>query len=213
MRAASSVARHFRRGAAGTVNDEVLIRASREDDMGSIAAIYSHHVLHGTASFETSPPSSEEMARRRADLVARNLPHLVAELGGEVVGYAYAGPYRTREAYRFTLEDSVYIHPDYQGKGIGRRLLHAVIREAAQAGYRQMIAVIGDSGNVASIRLHETAGFRHMGVLRSVGYKFDRWLDTVLMQLDLVSLSRAEPSAGALGGDRPATASGDQCRS
>ena len=162
-----------------------LIRASTDADIPRIVAIYSHHVLHGTATFETEPPALEEMARRRADLVVRHLPHLVAESAGEVVGYAYAGLYRPRAAYRFTVEDSIYVDPDCLRKGIGRQLLSAVIGAAAEGGWRQMIAVIGDSANASSIRLHETAGFRHVGVFRSVGFKFDRWLDTVLMQLEL----------------------------
>ena len=169
------------------MSEEALIRPSREEDVPRIAAIYGHHVRYGTASFETAPPTAEEMGRRREDVVSRGLPHVVAELAGEVAGYAYAGLYRPREAYRFTVEDSVYIHPDHLGKGMGRRLLAAVIRAAAEGGWRQMIAVIGDSANVASIRLHESAGFRHVGVLRCVGFKFDRWLDTVVMQLELTS--------------------------
>jgi len=181
------------RDAWPTLTDQPPIRPSTEADIPCIAAIYGYHVLHGTATFETSPPAAEEMCRRRAELVSRGLPHLVAGRNGEVVGYAYAGLYRAREAYRFTVEDSVYVHPDCVGKGIGRQLLAAVIRSAAEGGWRQMIAVIGDSANMASIRLHEAAGFRHVGVFRSVGFKFDRWLDTVLMQLDLAA-ARPAPS-------------------
>jgi len=168
------------------LTDLPLIRPAREADIPRIAAIYAHHVRHGTASFEIEPPSDEEMSRRWSQIASRGLPYLVAVLEGAVAAYAYASLYRTREAYRFTVEDSVYVHPDRIGRGLGRRLLHAVIEEATRGGWRQMIAVIGDSANTASIRLHESAGFRHVGVLRNVGYKFDRWLDTVLMQLELV---------------------------
>ena len=165
--------------------DALLIRPAAAGDLAAITAIYAHHVLHGTASFETEPPAVEEMARRQAAVVACGLPYCVAETDGRVVGYAYAGPYRPRAAYRFTVEDSVYLHPEWMGRGIGRRLLDAVIRASAEAGARQMIAIIGDSVNAASIRLHESAGFRHAGVLRDVGFKFGRWLDTVLMQKEL----------------------------
>ena len=153
--------------------------------MAAITAIYGHDVLHGTASFETEPPSLEEMARRHAEVVGHGLPFVVAELEGLVVGYAYAGPYRPRPAYRFTVEDSVYIRQDRRGKGLGRLLLDAVLRLCEQAGSRQMIAIIGDSENAASIRLHANAGFEHVGVLRNVGLKFGRWLDTVIMQKSL----------------------------
>jgi L-amino acid N-acyltransferase YncA len=167
------------------VTGDVLVRPSRESDVPAIAAIYAHHVLHGTATFETDPPKSQEMARRRLALVERAMPHLVAELSGDILGYAYAGPYRPREAYRFTLEDSIYIHRGHRGCGIGRQLLAAVIEASRAGGWRQIVAVIGDSANTASIRLHQSAGFRPVGVLYAVGFKFDRWLDTVLMQLPL----------------------------
>jgi L-amino acid N-acyltransferase YncA len=163
----------------------VLIRPSTEADIAQIAAIYAHHVLHGTASFETEPPDDAEIARRRSDVLARGLPYLVAEDAGAVAGYAYAGPYRARPAYRFSVEDSVYIEASRAGQGIGSLLLARLIEEAEEAGARQMIAVIGDSANIASVRLHEKFGFRYVGVLRSVGYKFERWLDTVLMQRPL----------------------------
>ncbi len=159
-----------------------LIRPGTDADAEDVAAIYAHHVRHGTASFETEPPSIAEMRRRRAELVARDYPYLVADAGGCVVGYAYAGPYRTRPAYRETVETSVYLRPDAMGRGIGARLLDALVGECEAKGFRQMVAVVGDSGNLASIRLHERAGFRLVGVLRSVGYKHGRWLDTVLLQ-------------------------------
>ena len=159
-----------------------VVRAAGDQDLRAITAIYGHHVLTGTASFETEPPTLEEMARRRAQVLSRGLPFQVAELDGEIVGYAYAAPYRLRPAYRFTVEDSVYIHADRTRRGIGRQLLDAIICSCTQTGSKQMIAIIGDSENAASIRLHEAAGFKHVGVLRGVGLKFGRWLDTVIMQ-------------------------------
>lgn len=167
------------------MSDAVLIRPGMEGDLDSVAAIYGHHVTHGTASFETEAPTLEEISRRYRDIVERGLPYLVAERTGEILGFAYAGPYRPRPAYRFTVEDSVYIRPDSVGCGIGRRLLDNVIQSCAAAGYRQMVAIIGDSQNTASIRLHQSAGFAHVGTLRNVGQKFNRWLDTVLMQKSL----------------------------
>jgi L-amino acid N-acyltransferase YncA len=161
------------------------IRVSRDTDIARVHNIYSHHVRHGLASFEEIPPSPEEMARRRQDVLSRGLPYLVAEADGGVMGYAYAGPYRTRSAYRFTLEDSVYIASEAIGRGIGRQLLSAVIERCTGLGYRQMIAIIGDSTHKASIGLHEQAGFRRIGVLPSVGFKFGRWVDSVLMQRPL----------------------------
>src|SRR5215472_15695655 len=145
---------------------ELTIRASREDDLVAIAAIYAHHVRHGTASFETEAPSLDEMRKGRAELIARGYPYIVAEDAAGLAGYAYAGPYRPRPAYRDTVENSVYLRPDAIGRGIGRRLLDALIGDCEARGYRQMIAVVGDSGNRASIRLHERAGFQSIGVLR-----------------------------------------------
>ncbi len=147
-----------------------------------IQAIYAHWVLHGLASFEEAPPDSVEMGRRRLAIQDLGLPYLVAEENGAVLGFAYAGPYRPRSGYRFTVEDSVYVAPWTHGKGIGRRLLGEVIARAESAGQRQMLAVIGDSGNASSIGLHEALGFRRAGVFQSVGFKFGRWVDTVLMQ-------------------------------
>jgi L-amino acid N-acyltransferase YncA len=169
------------------------IRPSVEADVEAIAAIYAHHVLNGTGSFETEPPSAEEMRNRRASLVARDLPHLVAIQDGEVVGYSYAGPYRSRAAYGSTIESSVYVRSDVIGRGIGKQLLRALISACETRGFRQMVAVVGDSDNSSSIRLHEQLGFRLVGVLRSVGYKHGRWLDTVLLQLELGSGDRAPP--------------------
>ena len=161
------------------------IRDAKETDIAAITGIYAHHVLHGTGSFETEPPSSDEMERRRLDVVSHGLPYLVADEGDEIIGYAYATLYRTRVAYRFTLEDSVYIHQDHMGRGVGEALLRRLIQASRDWGCRQMVAVIGDSKNLGSIRVHEKLGFRHSGVLRDVGFKFDRWLDTVMMQLSL----------------------------
>jgi L-amino acid N-acyltransferase YncA len=161
------------------------VRASTEADLPAIQAIYAHHVLHGLASFEEAPPDAAEMARRRADVLARGLPHLVAEADRRVLGYAYAGPYRTRAAYRFTVEDSVYVAPDALGRGLGRLLLARVIADSEAQGARQMIAVIGDSANLGSIRLHAAAGFREACTFRAVGFKFGRWVDSVLMQRPL----------------------------
>jgi L-amino acid N-acyltransferase YncA len=160
----------------------MLVRDSREGDVAAIQAIYAHHVLHGTASFEEEPPPLSEMARRRADVLARGLPYLVAEIEGKVAGYSYATPYRTRSAYRFSIENSVYVdHARYRG-GIGRALLSELIGRCEQGDWRQMIAVIGDSAHVASISLHASLGFRTVGTLEAVGFKFGRWLDSVLMQ-------------------------------
>ena len=161
---------------------DAAIRPSRSADMAAITAIYCHHVLHGTASFETEAPDEAEMARRRADIAGRGLPHLVLEETGRIRGYAYAGPYRPRAAYRDTVENSVYLAPDAIGLGFGRRLLAALIEECIALGLRQMVAVVGDSANLPSIRLHERLGFRRVGTLVSVGFKHGRWLDTVLLQ-------------------------------
>jgi L-amino acid N-acyltransferase YncA len=158
------------------------IRPSRDDDVAAIAAIYGHHVLHGLASFEEAPPAVDEMGRRRDEIVARGLPYLVAEQNGRVVGYCYASPFRTRSAYRFTLEDSIYIDAAEVGRGIGRALLEPLLARSAELGYRQMVAVIGGSDSVPSIRLHERLGFARTGLLPAIGFKFGQWVDTVLMQ-------------------------------
>lgn len=162
-----------------------VIRPAAETDLGAITAIYAHHVRHGLASFEEIPPGADEMRRRFDDIRSMGLPYLTATLDGAIAGYAYASLYRTRSAYRFTLEDSVYLRAGMAGRGIGRLLLARVIEESAVLGFRQMIAVIGDSANRPSIRLHEALGFHHAGVLQSVGFKHGRWVDTVLMQRPL----------------------------
>ncbi|MFN0161399.1 MAG: N-acetyltransferase family protein [Burkholderiales bacterium] len=159
-----------------------LIRPSKAADVAAIAAIYGYHVLNGLASFELLAPSVDEIAKRRADVIGRGFPYLVAEQGGQVVGYAYASLYRTRPAYRHTLEDSVYIHRDHAGQGIGRALLEALIPACEKSGCRQLIAVIGDSANRGSIALHSACGFKRTGTLKAVGFKFGRWVDSVIMQ-------------------------------
>lgn len=160
----------------------MLVREARDDDMGAVQAIYAHHVLHGTASFEEEPPPVAEMRRRRADVLARGLPYLVAEIAGQVAGYSYATPYRARSAYRFSIENSVYVDHARHRSGVGRALLTELIVRCERGDWRQMIAVIGDSAQAASIGLHASVGFRHIGTLQAVGLKFGRWLDTVLMQ-------------------------------
>jgi L-amino acid N-acyltransferase YncA len=163
----------------------LIVRASTEADVARCAEIYGYHVLHGTASFELDPPDQAEMTRRYESLRAGGYPYLVAELDGAIVGYAYAGPYRARPAYRWSAEDSVYVAPQAQRRGIGRALLARLLAETEAAGFRQMLAVIGDSANTGSIELHRDAGFRLVGTFENVGFKFGRWLDTVLMQREL----------------------------
>ena len=162
------------------------IRPVGPADLPQIQAIYAHHVATGYASFEEEPPDLAEMTKRCEALLARGLPYLVAaEPDGKILGYAYAGPFRPRRAYRFSVENSIYTRPDSAGKGIGRALLTELIKAASAWGARQMIAVIGDSGNAGSIGLHKALGFQPIGVIRSVGFKHGRWLDSVLMQLPL----------------------------
>lgn len=153
-----------------------------EEHIPAIQTIYAHWVLHGLASFEEVPPEAAEMNRRRLAVQELRLPYLVAEEAGAVLGFAYAGPYRPRSGYRFTVEDSVYVAPGAHGRGIGKRLLSEVVARAEALGRLQMLAIIGDSGNAASIGLHAALGFRHIGTMRSIGFKFGRWIDTVVMQ-------------------------------
>ncbi len=161
------------------------IRPVGHRDIPAITRIYADAVEHGTATFEIESPDQAEMARRLEALLARQYPYLVAELDGAVVGYAYAGSYRSRRAYDWCVEDSIYVAAQFHRRGIGTQLLRNLIAAAQGSGFRQMIAVIGDSAQTASIAVHATAGFTRVGVLRSVGFKHDRWLDTVLMQRPL----------------------------
>ena len=163
----------------------IPIRPARPRDLAAITRIYDDAVRHGTASFEIEPPDERDMARRYEALRAGGYPYLVAELDGEIVGYAYAGPYRARAAYRWSVEDTIYVAQSSQRRGIGRALLERLIADAEAGGFRQMIAVIGDSANAASIELHRAAGFRMVGTFDNVGFKFSRWLDSVLMQRPL----------------------------
>jgi L-amino acid N-acyltransferase YncA len=162
-----------------------VVRPSTADDLGDIARIYGHYVLNSSATFEVEPPDQEEMGRRRSAILTLGLPYLAAEENGMVTGYAYASAYRPRAAYRFTVEDSIYVDPQHARTGCGRALLAALIVQCEQGPWRQMIAVIGDGGNAASISLHREFGFQDVGTLRSVGFKFNRWVDTVLMQREL----------------------------
>jgi L-amino acid N-acyltransferase YncA len=168
------------------------IRPAAAADIPAITRIYAHAVRHGTASFELEPPDEAEMARRQRALLDGGYPYLAAEIDGAFAGYAYAGPYRARPAYRFSVENSIYIAPEMHRRGIGRVLLDRLITECEARGYRLMIAVIGDSAQTPSIELHHAAGFTLVGAFEGVGYKFDRWLDTVLMQRPL-GKGRAAP--------------------
>jgi phosphinothricin acetyltransferase len=172
----------------------VSIRESADADAAPIAAIYGHHVLHGVASFEEIPPDAAEIARRRRDVLALGLPYLVAEEAGQVAGFAYASLYRTRSAYRFTVEDSIYIDEARVGRGIGRALLGALVSRCTRQGYRQMVAVIGGSDQWPSIGLHRAMGFSLIGTLPAVGAKFGRWIDVVLMQRALGPGATAPPN-------------------
>ena len=158
------------------------IRPTTPADLPAITAIYEHAVLHGTATFELIPPDLAEMTRRYGVLMEGGFPYFVAALDGRVVGYAYAGAYRPRPAYRFTVENSVYLEPAIHRLGIGLQLLQRLITECEARGYRQMIAVVGDSANAGSIGVHRSCGFQMIGTHPNVGFKFGRWLDTVMMQ-------------------------------
>jgi phosphinothricin acetyltransferase len=161
---------------------DLLVRGVEPGDMPAVQAIYAHHVTHGLGSFEETPPTLEEMARRRQAVVGAGLPYLVCVAAGEVAGFAYAAPYRPRPAYRYSVEDSVYVAPGLARRGCGRRLLSALIERCTALGYRQMVAVIGDRGNQGSTGLHRSLGFREVGHLPAVGFKHGRWVDVVLMQ-------------------------------
>ncbi|MDD2690256.1 MULTISPECIES: GNAT family N-acetyltransferase [Simplicispira] len=161
------------------------VRASQEADITAITAIYAHHVLHGTGTFEIDPPGSADMAMRRADVLGKGLPYLVAEQAGQVVGFAYCNWFKPRPAYRFSAEDSIYVADSARGQGVGRQLLHALACQAEAAGVRKLLAVIGDSANAGSIGLHRALGFTEVGVMRSVGWKHGAWRDIVLMEKPL----------------------------
>lgn len=161
---------------------DLLIRPSTAADLPAITAIYAWNVLHGTGTFELDAPDQAEMACRREDVLGKGLPWIVIERGGAVLGYAYANQFRARKAYRFCLEDSLYLGADARGKGLGRLLLVELMARCEALGARQMLAVIGDSRNLGSIGVHRTLGFEHVGVMKSAGWKFDRWLDVVIMQ-------------------------------
>ena len=176
-------------------HQQILIRDAVPTDLAAITAIYRHAVLHGTGTFELDPPDEGEMAARHASLTALGYPYLVACAGAQVLGYAYAGPYRDRPAYRFLVEDSIYVREGCQGRGIGAALIHRLIGESEAQGFRQMVAVIGDSENTGSIRLHEKAGFVPVGTLHAAGWKAGRWLDAVLMQRALGAGAGEPPPA------------------
>jgi phosphinothricin acetyltransferase len=165
--------------------DKLIIRHATQEDMRIICSIYAHEVLHGLATFEEHAPDLDEISMRRKAIVGLGFPYLVAEVSGLVVGYAYASTYRPRPAYRRCVENSVYVDINHRGYGVGRRLLENLVEQCEQSGLRQMIAVIGDSRNVGSIALHTGLGFRHVGILHEVGFKFGRWVDTVIMQRQL----------------------------
>ena len=174
----------------------ITILPSRPDDVAAITAIYAQAVLTGTGSFEIDPPTPAEMARRREDVLAKGLPYLVAETAAGVMGYAYASPFRPRPAYRFSVENSVYVHEDARGQGLWALLLAELIARCTDCGARQMLAVIGDSANAGSVALHRRAGFEPAGRFEHVGRKFDRWLDVVLMQRALGPGATLPPPPG-----------------
>jgi L-amino acid N-acyltransferase YncA len=173
---------------------DVLLRSAKPGDIPELTRIYAHAVRHGTASFELEPPDVAEMTRRYHALVERGYPYLVAQSAGEVLGYAYAGAYRARPAYRWTVENSIYVAPNVHRRGVGGALMRRLIEASEARGYRQMIAVIGDSANLASIELHRALGFHMVGTLTHTGFKFGRWLDTVLMQRSLGPGAAAPPT-------------------
>jgi phosphinothricin acetyltransferase len=173
------------------------IRPSLDQDVPAITAIYGHHVLTGTGTFETVAPTESDMAARRADVLAKGLPYLVAEEAGKVVGFAYCQWFKPRPAYRFSAEDSIYLHPDAAGKGLGRRLLAELAAQAQAAGVRKLIAVIGDSANTSSVGVPRALGFTPAGVLKSCGWKFGKWLDVVLMDKALGEGDSTAPEAAA----------------
>jgi L-amino acid N-acyltransferase YncA len=170
-----------------------LIRPSTEHDLPAITRVYAHHVLHGTGTFETTPPSLEEMTARRADVLSKGLPWLVVEEAGEVLGYAYGNWFKPRPAYRFSVEDSIYLAPEAAGQGLGRALLAELLATLERSGIRKVMAVIGDSANAGSIGVHKALGFEQVGVVPSCGWKLGRWLDIVMMQRAIGEGDRTPP--------------------
>lgn len=171
----------------------ITIRASRDDDVAAVATIYAHHVLHGTGTFETEPPSPADMAARRADVLSKGLPYLVAERDGQVLGFAYCNWFKPRPAYRFSAEDSIYIADEARGQGLGAQMLAALEQAAEAAGVRKLIAVIGDSANVGSVGVHRKQGFSHVGTIKDCGWKFGEWRDIVLMEKVIGAGSTTRP--------------------
>lgn len=171
----------------------LTIRPSRDADVPAIAAIYAHHVLNGTGTFETDPPSADDMGTRRADVLSKQLPYLVAERDGQILGFAYCNWFKPRPAYRFSAEDSIYLAEAARGQGIGSQLLAALSQAAEDAGVRKLIAVIGDSANAGSISVHRAQGFAQVGVLKDCGWKFGQWRDVVLMEKSLGAGSTTAP--------------------
>ena len=164
---------------------DIVVRLSEISDIDDIHKIYQYEVLNGTATFDKVPPSKEELQEKRASIIESGYPHLVAEMNGKVIGYSYVSLYRQRSAYSKTVENAIYIDPDYRGMGIATKLMNALLPICEEIGLKQVIAVIGDSENHGSINLHRKLGFRKVGILEKVGYKFDRWIDVVLMQKSL----------------------------
>ena len=173
------------------------IRPAVDSDIAAITAIYAHHVLNGTGTFETTPPDEKDMAARRADVLTKGLPYLVLERQGNVIGFAYCNWFKPRPAYRFSAEDSIYLAADAAGQGLGRLLLRELMAQAERAGVRRLLAVIGDSANQGSVGVHRSCGFQPAGVLHSCGWKFERWLDVVLMECPLGLGDSAAPAQSA----------------
>lgn len=174
-----------------------IIRPAADSDIAAITAIYAHHVLHGTGTFETTPPDEKDMTARRADVLSKGLPYLVVEQDGVVIGFAYCNWFKPRPAYRYSAEDSIYLAATAAGQGLGRLLLRELMAQAERAGVRKLIAVIGDSANLGSVGVHRSCGFEPVGVLRSCGWKFERWLDVVLMECPLGLGDSAAPAQSA----------------
>src|SRR5271165_2992715 len=171
---------------------DIVVRSSVEDDVPAMLAIYTHHIQRGLGEFDIEPLYPEDIKRRRKNMLKRRLPHLVADLEGMIIGYAYAVPFRKRPAYRYAVKNSIYVHPDHLHAGVGRKLLPTLIDACAAASYRQMLAYI-DAGNAPSLSLHEAFGFERIGVLKGLGFRYGRWTDSILMQRQLGPGDTAPP--------------------